>query len=215
MELHKIIVLSVGLLVLFLLILFAIVYTRKSRKAIRNSQTDVTDKELIEFINSQPDKIVNSQTLIEAFGLTKFEAGGRLRHFYYNGLLRMLRTGNGMKSYYTLSKSIEKSYDLDLTEAPFMTVEDLLMIFKHYDFQVSLQEICLSTGLPIKVILEEMRYFQKEKVVNCLFSSNGYGLPQRKIYLLREPYRSNPDGFLNLKNANFELKEIYEKIRKA
>ena len=72
-----------------------------------------------------------------------------------------------MQVYYTLAKSIEKSYDLNLSNDPFMTVEDLMIIFKHYDYQVSLQEVCLSTGLPLKVILEEMKYFEKEKVVKC------------------------------------------------
>jgi len=34
----------------------------------------------------------------------------------------------------------------------------------------------------------------------------------QRLYMLNEPYRSNPEAFLKLDNTNFELKEIYEKI---
>lgn len=215
MPLAKIIVLSVLFIFVGLLIGFAIAYTRKSNRAVKDSQVDVSDKELIEFFNSQPDKIVDNKALMNEFGLTKFEAGSRLRHLLTHGLLKMMSSRNGMKRYYTLQKPIEKSYDLELTDDPFITVEDLLLIFKHYDYQVTLQEICLCSGLPIKVILEEMKYFEKEKVIKCLLASQNGGLSHQKVYTLCEPYRSNPDQFLNLKEANFELKEIYNNIRKA
>lgn len=215
MTMAKIIVLSVCFAVIALTIIFAIVYTRKSNKVIRESQIDVSDKELIEFINNQPDKIIDYKALMNEFGLTKFEAGGRLRHFLTHGLLRIMSSRNGMQRYYTLAKPIEKPYDLKLTDDPFMTVEDLLLIFKHCDYQVTIQEICLITGLPIKVIVEEMKYFEKEKVVKCLLLSQNNGFSYQKIYSLCEPYRSNPDKFLNLEELNFELEEIYKNAKKA
>ena len=92
MDLTKIIVISSLILFGLLLILFAIIYTRRSAKAVRYSQTNLTDKELLEFINSQPDKMVNSKVLMDRFGLTKFESGSRLRHLMHYGLLRMLRS---------------------------------------------------------------------------------------------------------------------------
>jgi len=215
MELHNIIILSLLFTVLLLIIFFAIYYIKKSNRAVNDSQVDVSDKKLIEFINNQPDKIVNSKALVDEFGLTKFEAGGRLRHFMTNGLLRRMTTRNGMKTYYTLSKPVEKSYDLVLTDDPFMTVEDLMLIFKHNDYQVSLQEICLCTGLPIKVILEEMKYFEKEEVIKCLLLSINSGFSHQKVYVLCEPYRSNPESYMALADVNFELNEIYEKVRKV
>lgn len=215
MELHKIIILSALFTALLLIIFFAIYYTKKSNTAVRNSQADVSDKKLIEFINGQPDKIVNSKSLMEEFGLTKFEAKGRLRHFMTNGLLKGMTTSNGMRYYYTLTKPVDRSYDLSLTDDPFMTVEDLMLIFKHYDYQVTLQEICLCTGLPIKVILEEMKYFEKEKVIKCLLQSGNGGFSYQKVYMLCEPYRSNPDNYIGLEDVNFELKEIYENVNKA
>ena len=211
MEPHQIIILTSLIVFVVALIFFAIAYTRKSNKVVRNSQEIVSDKDLLIFMNSQPDKMVDYKLLMKEFGLSKFEANGRLRHFLYNGLLRILRTKNGMKAYYTLANPIEHSYELKLTDDPFMTIEDLMMIFKHYDYQVTLQQFCLSTGLPVKVILEEMKYFEKEKVVKCLYTSNDGGFSHKRVYALCEPYRSNPDNYLNLRDANFELKEIYQK----
>ena len=215
MDLAKIIVLSVCFAVIALIIIFAIVYTRRYNRVVSESQVDVSDKELIEFINSQPDKIVDKKAVMNEYGLSKFAAGGRLSHFLSNGLLKTMSSRNGMKRYYTLLKPIEKSYDLKLTDDPFITVEDLLLIFKHYEYQVTLQEICLCSGLPIKVILEEMKYFEKEKVIKCLLLSQNAGFTHQKVYTLCEPYRSNPDKFLDLKEVNFELKEIYNNVRNS
>lgn len=213
MEPNKVIVLSILLFSITFLIVFLIAYVKRTNRAIKYSQVDVTDKQLIEYINEQPDKIVDTKMLVEQFGLTKFEAGGRLRHMLNNGILRILRTRNGLKSYYTLLKPIDKEYSLDLTDDPFMTIEDLMLIFKHYDYQVSIQEICLCTGLPLKVINEEMKYFEKENVVKCLLMTNQSGFGYQRIYTLCEPYRSNPEEYLSLKDANFELKEIYKSFR--
>jgi hypothetical protein len=132
MDLAKIIVLSVIVIAFALLIVFAIAYTRRTNRAIRESQADVSDKELIEFIDNQPDKIVDNKALMNEYGLTKFAERGRLRHFLTNGLLKLMSSRNGMKYYYTLQKPIERPYDLRLTDDPFITVEDLsnIMIIK-------------------------------------------------------------------------------------
>ena len=215
MELGKLIALSVVFSLLALLIIFSIVYTRKTSRAIKESQSDITDKALLEFINSQPDKIVNVQMLIQEFGLTKFQAGSRLRSLSHYGVLKRMHTRNGMKAFYTLGRPIDKPYDLKLTDDPFMTVEDLMVIFEHYEYQVTLQELCLVTGLPIKVLIEEMKYFEKEKIVNYLLMTNSSGVTHSRVFTLREPYRSNPREYMSLVNANYELKEIYQKTRPA
>jgi hypothetical protein len=216
MGLAEAIIIAVCVLAVFLLIGIAIIYTKNYRGAIKDSQVVISDKDLIIFINSQPDKIVDRKLLMNEFGLSKFEAGGRLNHFFTNGLLQVMTSRSGLKRYYTLSRAIEKSFDLELTEDPFITVEDLLLIFKNYDYQVTLQEVCLSSGLPIKVILEEMKYFEKEKVIKCLLLRQHGGFSYQKVYTLCEPYRSNPDQFMNLQEeANLELKEIVKKINKV
>ncbi|MDF1696643.1 MAG: hypothetical protein P1U56_12455 [Saprospiraceae bacterium] len=210
----KIIVLGALFTFIALIVLFAIGYYRKSTKAVRDTQSIVTDKEIIEFLDSQPDKIMDSKILMAEFGLSKFEAGSRLNHLMTHGVFKALSTKGGLVRYYTLVKPIENSYDLELTDDAFMTVEDLLLIFKHNDYQVSLQELCLSTGLPVKVLLEEMKYFESEKVVKCLYKSSNGGMTHQKIYTLCEPYRSNPDQFMELKDVNFELEDIFNKVKK-
>ena len=208
------IALSVVFATLFLSVFILIRYVVKNAKAIKETQRFLSDKELIEFINEQPDKMVHWKDLVEKFSLKPFEAKARIRQLYTYGIVQVLRTRNGLNAYYTLIRPIDKEYDLNLTDDPFMTVEDLMLIFKHFDYQVSLQELCLVTGLPIKIILEEMKYFEKEKVVKGLLKTIIGGISSQRIYTLQEPYRSNPDGFLKLKDANFELKEIYEKVKK-
>ncbi|MEM9549493.1 MAG: hypothetical protein AAGA77_26215 [Bacteroidota bacterium] len=215
MPTHKIIILGVAILVPILAVFFVLMYIRKSNRTLTDTQEDISDKELLEYINSQPDKIVDTKMLMRDFDLSKYESTIRLRHFYTNGILTILRSGSGLKSYYTLSRPIDKSYDLNLTDDPFMTKEDLLMIFKHYDYQVSMQEICLCTGLPLKIILEEMKYFEKEGVVNRLLKSNKDGFSHQRLFTLCEPYRSNPDAYMDLRDANIELKEIYRNLRNA
>lgn len=215
MELYQIILIITTIIIPLLIIFFAVHYTRKSNRTIKESQSGISDKELIEFIDNEPDKIVDSQMLMNSLHLTKFEARARLRHFHHNGLLCVLRSRNGMKAYYTLSKAIDRTYDLNLTDDPFMTIEDLMLIFKHCEYKVSLQDICLCTGLPIKVINEEMKYFEKEGVVRGLYWTNESGFGHQRIYTLCEPYRSNPDEYLDSSKVNFKLKEIYEKVRRV
>jgi len=201
-------------LIAFVLIVIAIVYNKRYYAALDDSQNQVTDKQLIEYIDSQPDKMIDRQMIMERFGLSKFAADGRLSYFLGNGLLRTLHTSNGMKLYYTLTSPIDKPYDIDLSDEPFITVDDILAIFKHFDFRVSLQEICLVSGLPIKVIKEEMKYFEKEKIVKSLIQTDPQATMHRMVYMLEEPYKSNPDSFLQLKEADLKLRSIYERAAK-
>ena len=151
----EMIVLAVCVTIVLACVMFLISYVKRTNTAVRDTQSIVSDKELIEFVNSQPDKLVNAKMLTETFGLHKFEAKSRMNHLMTHGICRPLVTKSGMSRYYTLVKPIENSYDLKLTDDAFMTVEDLIMIFKHNDYQVTLQELCLCTGLPVKVLLED------------------------------------------------------------
>ena len=211
----EMIVLAVCVTIVLACVMFLVSYVKRTNSAVRNTQSIVTDKELIEFVNKQPDKLVNAKMLTEEFGLHKFEAKSRMNHLLTHGICRPLVTKSGMSRYYTLVMPIENTYDLKLTDDEFMTVEDLILIFKHNDYQVTLQELCLCTGLPVKVLLEEMKYFEKEKVVRCLYKTVNAGFSHQKVYTLREPYRSKPEAFMELKDVNFELKDIYEKVKRS
>ncbi len=147
----------------------------KHRSDIAESQEVVSDKQIIEFINGQPDKFIDAQMLANYYDISKSHAKSRLTHLNTNGIVEGLYTKNTLKYYYTLTRPIEKPYDLKLSSEPFMTMEDLMVIFKHFDFKVSLMELCLSTGLPIAVIKREMKYFEKEKILKLLYKQNYYG----------------------------------------
>lgn len=208
---------AIGLAVIFgvlAIALFIWLIVRSYNHSVRQSYSKLSDRDLLLFADGQVDKIVDKRLVAEAFGLTKTEAARRLSLLYHNGILSILynRSMTGMS--YTLIKPIDdKAQHITLSDEPFMTLEDLLMIFKHYDYQVTLQELCLATGLPIKVVKREMKYFEKQKIVKLMLQMHSQSVYQRR-YLLNEPYRSDPDSFLELKNVNFELKEIYERLSK-
>lgn len=204
---------SISTICLFLFVFFLVRYTKNYNAGIKASQETVSDKDLLIYINEQPDKIVDSKIIARVFSIKKSSAAARLRTLNHNGVLSMLYNKTMTKGSYTLSRPIEKTYDLDLSNEPFMTLEDLLKIFKHYDYQVSLQELILATGLPMKVIKREMKYFEDEKIIKIMLKmENSYAY--QRLYLLNEPYRSNPDAFLSLDNVNLDLKTIYEKVKK-
>ncbi len=201
-------IVGVSLIVMTLIIIYGV---KSFQKAVKASYDKISDRDLVLFIDKQPDKVVDKKLVARTFGLSKTMTSSRLSSLHHNGVLSVL-TNKSMTSYsYTLSKPIDKSYNIDLSQEPFMTLEDLLNIFKHCDYKVSMQELILITGLPLKVIKREMKYFEKENIIKIMLKAkNDYSY--QRVYMLNEPYRSNPDAFLKLENTNFELREIYEKV---
>ncbi|MFT4534428.1 MAG: hypothetical protein ACJA1A_000282 [Saprospiraceae bacterium] len=196
---------------IIIMALFIVYGVKAYRKSISASYDEVSDRDLLLFIDEQPDKIVNKKLVARTFGISKTQTASRLSALHHNGVLSVLYSKSMTRYSYTLSRSIDKNSDIDLSHEPFMTLEDLLKIFKHYDYQVSMQELILITGLPLKVIKREMKYFENEKIINIMLKMQNQYTYQR-LYMLNEPYRSNPDAFLKLENTNFELREIYEKV---
>jgi len=201
-------IIAVSVILLCMIVFFAV---KEHNKVLDKSYDIVSDKDILLYINDQPDKVINKTTASRKFGLSKSQMATRLRSLQQNGVLSVLYNKTMTKYSYTISKPIDKPYDIELSQEPFMTLEDLLKIFQHYDYQVSMQELLLITGLPLKVIKREMKYFEDEKIINIMLKVNTQ-YSYHRIYMLNEPYRSNSDAFLNLENTNFELKEIYEKV---
>jgi len=192
-----------------LIAVFILAY-RSYNNSFEETYGAMSDKDILLAMNEQPDKILDPKFLARKFGISKSKAGARLRGLLYAGVVQMLYNKSMTKGFYTMSKPIDKPFDLEMSEEPFMTLEDLLLIFKHYDYQVTMQELILVTGLPLKVIKREMKHFEDEKIIKIMLKQEGS--TYRRIYLLNEPYRSNPDAFLQLENINFELRAIYEKV---
>jgi len=199
-----------SLLVMTAIILYSVKYYNTS---LETSYALYNDKDILLYIDDQLDKIVSSKMMERKFNDNKSRCATRLRLLHQNGLLKVLYNRTMTKYYYTLVRPITKSYDLELSNEPFMTLEDLLKIFKHYDYKVTMQELILVTGLPMKVIKREMKYFEKEKIARLMYTSDVPGVYQQ-LYMLNDPYRTNPEAFLKLENVNLELEEIYEESMK-
>ena len=183
------------------------------QRNLSGSQSKVLDIEILELLDEQIDGMLTVQQLTDQTKLSKAEARSRMHSLVNNGLVRMSYTST-MKGYYRLMKPLDKRAGPELSEEPFLTVQDILNLFKHYDYNPSLQDLLVATRLPIKVIMREMKYFQKEKIVTILYgATDGMGTAHGvRTLVLQEPYRTNPDKFLARElELNREVKETLVK----
>ena len=202
-------ILSTVVVLAALLIYFGV---RQYNNAIQGTQELITDKELIEHIHSVPDKIIRVKELKEMTGMSGTQASYRLQMLSSNHILRALYT-DGFKTYYTLRSEIDDRPIPSLSSAPFLTTEDILVIMKHYDYKVSMANFVMATGLPVYILKKELNYFIKEKMITKLtsFDANGIADGVGSVYILREPYRSNPDSFLKReKEIDLHLESLYD-----
>ncbi len=193
-----------------LLMLIAIWQYYKQVKHVENTQHKLSDKELLLKFEAEPDGFLTVKRLMENSDLTKSEAKFRMTYLSYMGFLKT-SYNSSYKSVYSLNKKLDRREIPELSNKPFLTVEDILKLFKTYDFQLSLQNMCIATGLPLSVIKKEMKYFEKEKVIESMTEYTADGMTGRKFWTLKEPYRSNPDKFLALETKmNLELEKLYD-----
>lgn len=187
-----------------------LVYTfrkiRPSEKKIEYDQHLMTDKELIQVIAKQPGGIASIEQLADITPLSSKQLQARITYFHNQGIVNN-RIDTRFKGHFSLIAPIDERLAPKLSEKPFLTVEDILVLFKHHNHQLTLQKICMDTGLPISIINREMKYFIKEKIVNTISTLGKYD----KTFILEEPYRSNPDIFLEKQEEiDFELEELLE-----
>lgn len=174
------------------------------------TQVYLTDRELLMLISNQPDGMMTAKRLAGNSTLTLKQSKTRLSYLMQQGVLGVAHD-NKFKYHYSLKEEIDERPQLELSDDPFLTVEDILFLFKHHDFQLTYQKACISTGLPVAVIKREFNYFVKQKIMNQVYSSTD-GITQKRLFLLEEPYRSDPDKFLEReKKMNLELERIYVK----
>ncbi len=178
---------------------------------------EMTDKEIFEFIGKQPDGLVSVELLTNNSVLTKSAARTRLSSLAMKGLLATNHT-KSFKTYYSLKERIKGAPYPSLSSHPFLSLGHLMILFKHFDYKLSVQHICLVTNLPVTVIMKEMKYFEKEKVVEGISQNIGQddgmgSAPTRSFYILKEPYRNNPDAYLEKEEKfNLDLEKMYQEI---
>lgn len=212
-------VITIGIILLVLLtvvglLAMVIIGMKKQKEDNYNTQRKLTDRELFYLIDEQPDGIMTSERLAQSSALTHKEAKSRLAYLYRNGVFEV-HQGGFLKQHYSLREEVDKRPAPEISNEPFLTVEDILTLFKFHEYKLSFQKICISTGLPVSVIKEELDYFIKQKIISQIYSVVIPGVQPNRIFLLEEPYRSNTDKFLEKEQEiNLELQKIYMKETK-
>lgn len=204
----KLIVLLIVMLVLVVLPLtFAIWYEWNKKKNTRETQRILSDPDLLRLIHNEPDQMVSPHILADKTDLTRNEARSRLTSLMTYGVLN--RSIGGNRYFYGLKEPLGEDKNLTLSPDPFLTVEDLLVIFEAHNYRVSAQELIMATGLPLAVIKREMKHFEKEGIVQSMRGYAPSGFVISRFFILQEPYRSNPERFrARASQLDLELREI-------
>lgn len=174
----------------------------------RTTQRQITDHDLLLLIDAQPDGLLTVQQLAEQTGLSVSQARRRLMLLLQWGILKVFY-GNKLQGFYSLVAPLDRREPPQLSPEPFLTVDDILKIFRHFDFRLTPQDLITSTRLPAYTLQRELQYFQREGVVQLLQRHTAQGAIYQKIYVLQEPYRSKPEIFLQQGDSrNLELREL-------
>ena len=182
------------LITVILLAAWATWFVLAKQKVTRDTQRFISDRDLLRKISAEPDGFVSPASLSETTRLSKPEARARLQSLASAGILDQAYNSR-MRVFYSLRHPITDTPAPTLSPEPFLTVDDILTLFQLHGYRPRDQDLIVSTGLPLKLIRREMKYFVDEGVVDRLYASEGYGKHSQRIYVLNEPYRSQPDSF--------------------
>lgn len=189
-------------------ITFILVYVIRQKKTNRITQRQIGDRELLRLIDAEPDQLLSPHQLRDKTDLTLKEARARLQNLHTFGILHVSGNRRG-RHFFGLKKELVEAPDLQLSPEPFLTVEDLLDIFTAYNYRVTPQELIMATGLPLAIIKREMKYFEKQKIVQRLSRADSNGMTTHRFYVLQDPYRSDPDRFrMQAGKLDLEMREI-------
>lgn len=202
------IILTVLFSVSALLIGFVIAMYYYQKKQNADTQREISDQDLLRLMHNEPDQLLSPHQLRDKTDLTLNQARGRLSALMAYGLLRRSTNSKG-RFFYSLGEPLVEAPDLNLSSDPFLTVEDLLKIFEHYDYRVSAQSLIMATGLPLAVIKREMKYFENQGIVQRLSRANASGMMVERFFVLQDPYRSDPERFRAKAGVlDLEMREI-------
>lgn len=201
-----------GILALFImvglpLLLFWLAYARKN-KVNRETQRHLSDRDLLRMLRDEPDQLLSPHQLRDKTEMSLNESRSRLNTLSSYGILERSNNSRG-RHFFGPRTPVEEPPELELSPDPFLTVEDLLQIFKAHDYKVTAQQMIMATGLPLAVIKRELKYFEKQKIVQKLHRSDAQGMVKKRFFVLQDPYRSDPERFrARAGQLDLELKEI-------
>jgi len=191
-------------ILLFIFLPIAI-YRNNNIKVPRETQWKVSDKDILLIMSKQRNGYLSPDDLARITDLTKSEAKKRLFSMVYKRAISFKQSG--LKYYFHLKEEVDSRQAPQLSNNPYITTADLMLLFKHHNFELTLQKICIDTGLPINVIYKELQRFIKEKVIVKL-SDRFFNVS----YILKEPYNSNPEKRIDTEDIlNLDLSKIYQK----
>lgn len=197
-----------GAIAVLLLVLWLYRYS-KAYYSPDASHITISDKAFLELIADQNDGLLPVEKAIKLTGMTKAETKKRFTILTQKGLLKAGYTSS-FKYYYSLKQPLKKGPYPVLSSDPFLTIGDLMILFKFFDYRLSIQDICLATNLPVTVIANEMKVFIKEKIVAELYHTSADGMTSNKFYILQGEYRDDPDKYLELqKEIDLDLSKLY------
>lgn len=206
MSTEMIIVMLIGFCVA--LIAFSLGLYRRQQKGNQQTQREISDRDLLRLMDKQPDKLLSPHQLRDQTDLSLGKARNRLSSLFMYGILNRSSNSKG-RHFYGFKRPLEEEPDLPLSSDPFLTVEDLLQIFEAHEHRVTAQELIMATGLPLAVIKREMKYFEKQGIVQKLQRADAMGTMTSRFFILQEPYRSNPDLFREKAGVlDLEMKEL-------
>lgn len=190
-----VVIISVLLGISAILIAWVIIQHYYKQRQNADTQRQISDQDLLRLLHQQPDGYLSPHMLSDQTELTLNQARSRLNALMMFGILT--RSANKKARYfYSLADPLQEAPDLDLSNDPFLTVEDLLQLFECYNYRISPQNLIMATGLPLAVVKREMKHFEKEGMVQMIYrNATGTGAVAERFFVLQEPYRSNPEQF--------------------
>jgi len=156
-------------------------------------------------MSQQRSGYLSPEQLAKGSGLSKGYAKKRLFALLHKRVIT--NRFSGMKQFFKLKEEIDNRPGPKLSNNPFITTDDLFLLFAHHNYELTIHKICIDTGLPVNVIYKELERFVKEKVI-VKISDRFFNTS----YILREPYSSNPEKEVDSEDfLNLDLSKIYQK----
>ncbi len=182
-----------------------LLYRNNHIKVPRVTQWQISDKEILLMMSQQRSGYLSPEQLAKGSGLSKGYAKKRLFALLHKRVIT--NRFSGMKQFFKLKEEIDNRPGPKLSNNPFITTDDLFLLFAHHNYELTIHKICIDTGLPVNVIYKELERFVKEKVI-VKISDRFFNTS----YILREPYSSNPEKEVDSEDfLNLDLSKIYQK----
>lgn len=190
---------------------YVVYFLIKSYYSVDSSHVDISDKKLLQLIDEERDGLMSIDRAMALTGMSKSQVKKRMSALSMRYLVNT-SYGSSFKYYYSLKQPLPQGPFPELSSDPFLTIGDLMTLFEHFDYKLTILDIVCATGLPVNVIGREMKYFIKEKIVDKIsgHKPDGSGMVVSQYYILRGEYRDNPERYLTVKDTvNLDLSKLY------